>query len=133
MYPDGYYANERLFRVFPSVVRAGVESTLTVVSDMASHPLLDDMVYEVRFVPKDGRENEDERTFREFGFEDICPMQEVTVQNGKIFLHYTFTGEHERLIYLKKKEDASAVEWFWGESMPKTRVRLSVYSLSEEL
>ena len=133
MYPDGYYANERLFRVFPSVVRAGAESTLTVVSDMASHPLLDDMVYEVRFVPKDGRENEDERTFREFGFEDICPMQEVTVQNGKIVLHYTFTGEQEWLIYLKKKEDASAVEWFWGESMPKTRVRLSVYSLSEEL
>lgn len=133
MYPDGYYANERLFRIYPSVVRANVVSTLTVISDTASHPFLDETVYEVRFVPKDERKTEDERTFHELGFEDICQKIEVRPQNGKIVLWYTFTGEQEWLIYIKKKEDASHAEWFWAESMPTSRVRLSVYSLLEEL
>ncbi len=53
MYPENYYVNERLFRIYPAVVRAGAESILSIFSDFGGHPFEDGTEYEVRFVPKD--------------------------------------------------------------------------------
>ncbi len=133
MYPENYYVNERLFRVYPAVVLAGKESELTIYSDFGSHPFEDGEKYEVRFVPKDESEFREDGGFSELGREASYPIYETCAKDGKIILQYTFTGQQEWLIYLKKKSDTSAVEWYWTESFPKTRLRLSIYSLEDEL
>jgi RNA polymerase sigma factor (sigma-70 family) len=99
MYPHGYYANEKLFRVYPAVVRANVVSTLTVISDTASHPFLDETVYEVRFVPKDERKTEDERTIREA----VASLEER--ERTIIEMRYGMSGRRE----MTQKEVADAL------------------------
>ena len=133
MYNDRIYVNEERFAVRPSVVRSGVEAEIKITCLDAEIDFNDGDIFELRVVPKDYSLTYASKEHCLFGKEKCFDAQEVTVRDSTITFRYTFYGSQEWIVYLKNKKDDSATEWFWCDSLPKTRARLSVYCLTDDL
>lgn len=132
MYPSHNYANEEAFCVRPAVVHADSLTTIRIYSCSTSVLFSDTDVYELHILPKEHNDIYGKDSFSQLGTENICPMQEIVPKDGVISFAYRFYGSQEWIIYLRKKDDSS-VEWYWVDSFPKTRARLSLYSLTDDL
>lgn len=132
MYPETLYANERKFCVYPAVVKADEESTISIYSINSDFEFCDDDVYEVHIVPKDNNGVTSNPDFAQFDYEEICPVYMMKSEGGVLKIKYCFKGQQEWIIHIAKKDDCGA-DWYWTDSFPKTRTRVSVYSLSSNL
>ncbi len=133
MYNDRVYVNEELYSVRPSVVRSDVESTVRITCLDESIDFHDGDIFELRILPKDYSVNYTSKEHCLFGKEKCFEVKEVSVKEGSISFMHTFYGSQEWIIYLKSKKDDSDVEWYWCDSFPKTRARLSLYCLTDDL
>ncbi len=125
-------SNEKRFTVSPSVVRADTETEITIKNINNGFDLGDGVSYVVHYTPKDNRYIDSPKVLSLFGYEELCDKYEVTSQNGVLKLKHFFRGEQEWIISIARKDDCDA-DWWWTDSFPNTRVRLSVYALSDDL
>ena len=132
MYPSHSYINEKAYCVRPCVVKDGCVSKIRIFPADESIVFSNADLYEVRLLPKDFCENYGESRFSQLGAEEMAEVMEVRPCGGEISFEYRFYGFQEWIVYLRKKND-SEVEWYWTDSFPKTRARLSLFCLTEDL
>lgn len=132
MYLAHEYINETAYCVRPSVVKSGEISTVRIYAADTMQPLRDSDIYELRILAKDCDENYCSEMFSVFGKEKCASVCEVSPVGGVISITHQFYGFQEWIIYLRKKDD-DKTEWWWCDSFPKTRARLSIYCVPEDI
>ena len=96
--------NTQIFKVSPSVVEADKESEIVIKSFDGPLRFMDDITYEVQFIPMDESDVERDEELSLQGYNKARKTYTVKPQNGELHLKYTFKGEQEWRIHFKTKE-----------------------------
>ncbi|MBE6650629.1 MAG: PHP domain-containing protein [Ruminococcaceae bacterium] len=134
--------NTQIFKVSPSVVEADKESEIVIKSFDGPLRFMDDITYEVQFIPMDESDVERDEELSLQGYNKARKTYTVKPQNGELHLKYTFKGEQEWRIHFRTKEykkyqnplyEKYAGHWGHLISYPERGISVSVYSLCSDL
>lgn len=130
------------FKVTPSVVKADCENEITIKSIDGVFGFYDDITYDVEFIPQDESDVPMDKELSLKGYDKSRKTFKVKPENGELRLKYFFKGEQEWKIHISSSEYEShqnplyeKYRPYWNHLIdyPKNGVRLSVYSLYEDL
>lgn len=135
-------SNLKKYKVTPSVVPADKESTITIKSIDGIMRFYDDITYEVKFIPQYESDVPIDKELSLHGFEKSRKTFFVKPENGELKVSYFFSGEQEWKIWIGTKEygkyqnplyEKYRPHWNGLITMPEAGIRLSIYSLGEDL
>ena len=131
---------DKFVKASPSVVRADEESEIRITNKTGTFSFHDDVTYKVQFVPMDEQDVKMPETLICGVIDDNRKTFYVKPKNGEIHLKYFFKGEQEWQIRISCDEydkyvTPIAKDWGWSflYDIPKRGIRVSVYSLKEDL
>ncbi len=135
--------NLRKYEVYPAVVEADKETSITIKCLDGIMKFYDDITYKIRFISMDCQDIlPEESDISGLRYQNVVKTYEVKPENGIIKLSYFFKGEQEWKIHIstdeydkhmKKIAKDSAPFWDWIIRYPQNGIYLKVYSLYSDL
>ena len=130
------------YSVYPSVVPADTESEITVCSGSGIFGFFDDVIYDVKIIPKEESDVPKDNVMSLDGWDNNRKIYRVRPKDGKIKIKHYFSGEQEWAIRISSREyklhlnpmyEKNSPHWDSLIHAPEGGAALSVYSLLPDL